>query len=128
MKSKTQRIASSEQPHVIDWITKNDFHKSETSWNLYPLSNVVQFHFKKYNSLSIEPHIVTKSKYINTNTIMLSEFDNTTKKSKKIGTLLLIGIISMCGIMTATVLPTPWSLVAIGFGGPLITLIKRLFK
>jgi len=50
------------------------------------------------------------------------------KKSKKIGTLLLIGIISLCGIITAITLPTPWSLMAIGFGGPLVTLIKRLFN
>ena len=54
-------------------------------------------------------------------------YDNP-RKSKKIGTLLLIGIISTCAAMTATVLPLPWSLITIGFGGPLITLIRRMFK
>ena len=49
-------------------------------------------------------------------------------KSKKTGTLLLIGIVSICAIMTAVILPTPWNFMAIGFGGPITTLIKRLFK
>jgi len=80
--------------------------------------------FSTYRSNSIiSPSLVFDGKI--TNTKNTPQF---IKKSKKIGTLLLIGIISLCGIITAITLPTPWSLMAIGFGGPLVTLIKRLFN
>jgi len=50
------------------------------------------------------------------------------KKSKKMGTLLLIGTLLTSAALTAVVLPLPWSLVAIGFGGPIITLGKKMFR
>lgn len=68
------------------------------------------------------------SEHTNTHLVIPPMRYDSLSKSKKIGTLLLIGIISTCAAMTAMVLPPPWNLITIGFGGPIITLIKRMFK
>ena len=135
MASELSALNFNKKLRMINVVYVEDIIHSKTkqNWNLYALTP--SHGFKTYKPLRmIEPTIAVSSIHQELFQSSLKEShgqiieEKEILKSKKIGTLLLISIVSICAIMTAMILPTPWNFMVIGFGGPITTLIKRLFK
>lgn len=113
---------------MIEKLETNPSTSKNSIYRLIGLTDLENSKTSRENFRLLSSSRLKNNPLANTHLVIPSiRYDNP-RKSKKIGTLLLISIISICAALTAMVLPLPWSLVTIGFGGPLITLIKRMFR
>ena len=75
-----------------------------------------------------DEHMVQWPSKHNISNLSTTSINPATKKSDKQAAVLLIATFAISAALTVTVLPYPWNLSAIGFGGPITKLIQKLLR